>query len=157
MVLGAFANAVVTSAAFPRVWSGAPHLCSRRAFVRFSLPGSPDHSVHFVLAATACAARIASHSFGETTATRLAFLTTFAVGNCFLSISPTETNVEPSVAGRTMRAWSMPGNLTSQLHCVFAVTLSRIAGIGKDVPTTLYWLIGFIGGSPATTNPSMPS
>src|SRR5439155_17925600 len=128
--LDAFANAAITSAAFPLLSDGAPHLNSRSAFVRFSLPGRPVHSVHFALAATERAAAIASHSSGETTATRLPFFTTSAVGNCFLSTSPTEINVEPNVAGRTIRACSIPGNVTSQLHCVFPVTLSGMLGIG---------------------------
>ena len=42
----------------------------------------------------------------------------------------TEINVEPSVAGRTMRACSIPGSVTSQLHCVLPVTLSGMPGIG---------------------------
>src|SRR5271166_2866267 len=118
IVLLAPASAAFTSSTFPLLCDGAPHLCSRSSFVRFSLPVSPAQSVHFVLAATERAALIASHSLGETTATRLFFFTTSAVGNCFLSTSPTEINVEPSVAGRTIRACSIPGNVTSQLHSV---------------------------------------
>ena len=38
------------------------------------------------------------------------------------SIVPTETSVEPSVAGRTMRACSMPGRTTSPLQMVWPVT-----------------------------------
>src|ERR1700704_1569881 len=103
MVLAAPAKAACTSSAvFPLASDGAPHLYSRIVFVRFSLPGSPAQSVHLVAAATDKAALIASHSFGETTAARLPFFTTSAVGNCFLSSGPTETRVEPNVAGRSM-------------------------------------------------------
>src|SRR3954469_5509029 len=115
MVLGALTSAAFASAAFPPL-AGAPHLYSRKVFVRFSLPGNPDQSVHFVPAATARAALPASHSLGETTATTSTFLTTSAAGNRFLSSAPTETNVEPSVAVRIMRACSIPGSVTSQLH-----------------------------------------
>src|ERR1035437_3952997 len=101
MVLAALASAAFTAAAFPRLSEGGPHLYARSVFVRFSLPGSPAQSVHFVPSATDPAAAIASHSFGETTARRSPFLATSAVGNCFLSSSPAEIKVEPSVAGRT--------------------------------------------------------
>src|SRR5262249_44489789 len=103
---------------------------ARRACATLSLPGRPDQSVHFVVEATARAAAVASHSFGETTATRFALVTIPAVGNCFLSIAPTETSVEPCVAGRSIRACNMPGSVTSQLHCVLPVTLSGMPGIG---------------------------
>src|SRR5580692_10321982 len=118
MVLGAFSSAAVTSAAFPLLSSAGPHLWSRSALVRFSLPGSPDHAVHLVPDATERAALTASHSLGEATATRLPFLTISAVGNRFLSTAPTETRVDPRVAGRTIAAYSIPGSATSQLHCV---------------------------------------
>src|ERR1700722_461113 len=157
MVFGAPAGAALTSAALPLLSVAAPHLCSRIAFVRLSLPGSPAQSVHFVPAATESAALIASHSLGETTATRLAFLTTSAVGNCFLSSAPTEIKVEPIVAGSTMRACNMPGKVTSQLHCVLPVALSGIPGMGYDVPTILSWFTCFIGGSPVTEYPSSPA
>ncbi len=84
----------------------------------------------------------------ETTATRFPFLTTSAVGNFFLSSAPTEIKVEPSVAGRTIRACSIPGKVTSQLHCVLPVTLSGIPGTETTLPITLNWLTGFSGGSP---------
>src|ERR1700675_220396 len=100
------------------------------ALVRLSLPGSPAHSVHLVVAATELAAPIASHSLGERTATRLPLVTTCAVGYCFLSSAPTEIRVEPNVAGRTIRALSIPGKVTSQAHWVFPVTLSGIPGMG---------------------------
>jgi hypothetical protein len=118
MIFGALASAAVTSAALPLLSEGAPQLCARSVFVTFSLPGRPDQSLHFVPAATDCAALSASHSLGETTASRLPFLTTSAVGNFVLSTSPTEIKYEPIVAGRTMRACSIPGNVTSQLHRV---------------------------------------
>src|SRR5712664_2708215 len=100
----AFASAVVTSAAFPRLSGGVFHLYARSVFVTFSLPDSQAQAVHFIPAATARAALMASHSLGETTATRLPFFTISAVGNCSLSTAPTEIRVEPSVAGRIMRA-----------------------------------------------------
>src|SRR5712692_1800606 len=128
--LDALPRAAVTSAAFPLLSDGAPHSCARSAFVRSSLPGSPDHSVHLVPAATERAALIASHSFGETTARRLRVFTIWAVGNCVLSSAPTEIKVEPSVAGRTMRACNIPGRVTSQLQRVLPVTLSGMLGIG---------------------------
>src|SRR6266404_4832439 len=53
------------------------------------LPGSPFHSVHFVLAATCCEAPIASHSVGATTPTRLPLTTTCAFGYRVLSSAPT--------------------------------------------------------------------
>ena len=93
-----------------------PHEYSSSVLVRFSLPGSPAQFVHFVLVATARAASIASHSSGETTATKFPFFTTSAVGNCFLLISPVEISVEPRAAGLTIRACNMPGKVTSQLH-----------------------------------------
>src|SRR3981081_4398758 len=130
MVFAALARAAVTAAAVPLPSDGAPHFWARRAFVRFSLPGSPVQSVHLVVEARAPAALIASHSLGETTASRLPFLTTSAVGNFFLSSAPTEIKVEPSVAGRTMRACSIPGKVTSQLHCVLPVTFPGILGTG---------------------------
>src|SRR5690242_13603147 len=102
------------------------------AFVTFSLPGKPDQSVHFVLSATLCAACTASHSFGETTASKFPFRRTSVVGNCFLSAVPAETNVDPRVAGRIIRACSIPGNVTSQLQRVFPVTLSGMCSAGKD-------------------------
>ena len=40
-------------------------------FVTLSLPGRPDQSLHFVKPATLRAACTASHSFGETTASKL--------------------------------------------------------------------------------------
>ena len=49
------------------------------------LPGSPFQSVHFVAPATCCAARMASHSVGATTPTRLPFTTTCAFGKRLLS------------------------------------------------------------------------
>src|ERR1700730_5366021 len=100
------------------------------ALVTLSLPGSPAHSVHFVAAATELPALMASHSFGERTAMRLPLVTICAVGYFFLSSAPTEIRVEPNVAGRTMRACSIPGKLTSQVHWVFPVTLSGIPGMG---------------------------
>src|SRR6516225_3017532 len=130
MVLCALASAAFTSVAFPRLSAGAPHFWSRKNFVRFSLPGRPDHSLHLVLAATAWAALIASHSLGETTATRFFLRMTSAVGKRFLLTAPTDTRVETSVGGRTMRACSMPGRVTSQLHSVLPVTLSGMPGTG---------------------------
>src|SRR6266436_1082919 len=156
MVLVAAARAALTMAASPWVCDGLSHEKRRRAWVTLSLPGRPDQSVHFVEAATARAALMASHSLGETTATRLDFVTMAAVGNCFLSRAPTEIKVEPSEAGRTMRAWSMPGSAMSQLHCVRAVILSGVPGMGYEVPMILYWGTGLMGGSPVTVRPSRP-
>src|SRR5690348_7089638 len=97
---------------------------------------------------------MASHSFAATTAARLPFLITAAVGNRFLSIAPAQIIVEPKVAGRSIRAYSIPGSLISQLQRVLPVTLSGIPGIGWDVPMTLNWLMGLSGGSPVTVKPS---
>src|SRR5262249_49507948 len=120
------------------------------AWVRLSLPGSPDQSVHFVSAATSCAALMASHSLADTTATRLPLQTTVAPGKSFLSTWPTAINVEPNVAGRTMRACNIPCKATSQLQRVLPVTLSGMPGTGNEVPMSLNALIGFKGGSPPT-------
>src|SRR5258705_664422 len=128
--LDALARAAVTSAAFPLLCDGAPHSCARSAFVRLSLPGSPDHSVHLVVAATERAALMASHSFGETTATRFFVFMISAVGHCVLSRPPTEIKFEPTMAGRTMRACNIPGRVTSQLQRVLPVTLSGMLGMG---------------------------
>src|ERR1700744_771535 len=117
MVFAAMPRAASTFAASPLLASGAPHSYARIAWVRFSLPGSPDQLLHLVAVATDRTALTASHSLGETTATRLPLFTTSAVGNRFLSTWPTEMRVEPMVGGRTMRACSIPGNTTSQLHC----------------------------------------
>src|SRR5262245_27752410 len=95
--------------------------------VMFSLPGRPAQALHFVVDATARAAAIASHSCGDTTATRLFFVTTSAFGYLLLSNVPADTSVEPTAAGRTVRACSMPGRRTSPTHSVFAATLSRTA------------------------------
>ena len=40
----------------PFVLLGFPHCCARKCSINLSLPGRPDHSVHFVAAATAWAA-----------------------------------------------------------------------------------------------------
>ena len=77
--------------------------------MRFPLPGSPCQSDHLVVPATAAEAPMASHSFGERTATRLPLTTSWVVGQAFGSSFPTETSVEPSVFGRTIRALSIPG------------------------------------------------
>src|SRR5215469_11966530 len=66
----ALCSAAVVSAALPLLCEGFSHLYSRIALVTFSLPGNADHSVHFVALATLTAACTASHSFGETTATK---------------------------------------------------------------------------------------
>src|SRR5579863_12639 len=76
--------------------------CSLKYVNRFSLPGSPFHSVHLVAAATCCEALMASHSVGATTPTRLAFTTTCELGNLLLSIAPAEMSVEPNVFGCTI-------------------------------------------------------
>src|SRR5262245_44217781 len=105
MVLPAAARAALTGTASPCVCAGLSHEKRRMAWLTFSPPGRPDQSVHFVDVATARAALMASHSSGEATATRLALVTMAAVGNCFLSRVPTEISVEPSDAGRIIRAW----------------------------------------------------
>src|SRR5262249_3991636 len=64
-------RAAATAAEFPLVTVGAPHSCCRSTLVRFSLPGNPSQSVHLTCPAITSAALTASHSFGETTATRL--------------------------------------------------------------------------------------
>src|ERR1700728_1138770 len=110
MLLGALARAAATSSLFPLFSEGSPQVCARSVFARFSLPGRPDHWVHFVVPATDCAAATASHSLGETTPTRLPFLTTSAVGNFVLSSAPTEISVAPNVAGRTLRERSIAGH-----------------------------------------------
>src|SRR5947199_10416354 len=97
----------------PCVWAGLPHGNLRRAGMTFSLPGRPDQSVHLVVAATARAALTASHSSGETTATRFALATISAVGNCFLSSVPPAINFEQRVAGRIMGASNYAGSLES--------------------------------------------
>src|SRR5262245_58828404 len=134
----ALASAASIFSALPRVPMGAPHACARSVFMRLSLPGSPDHSVHFVCAPTTRAACIASASLGDTTATRFPFVTTSAVGNRFLSTSPTDTRLEPTVAGRIILACSKPGASRSPLHRVLPVTMLGMPGDGCDKPTTVY-------------------
>src|SRR5581483_5457879 len=102
------------------------------------LPGSPDQSDHFVFDATCAAAPIASHSFGESTATKLPFTKTCEVGYAFLSSSPTLTSVEPKVFGRTMRACSIPGRRMSATQTAEPLTIGGIVAIGCDVPMILY-------------------
>src|SRR5689334_19215648 len=99
--------AAITLSELALVADGGPQSCCLSVRVRASLPGSPAQSVHRVVSATACAAWVASHSSGDNTATRLPLLTTVAVGNCSLSSSPTEVNVDPNVGGRTIRACNM--------------------------------------------------
>src|SRR5262245_35187581 len=96
---------------------------------------------------------MASHSLGETTATRLPLTTSLALGHAFLSSLPTETSVEPSVFGRTMRACSIPGSRMLATNVAEPVTMGGIVGIGCEVPTTVYWLTGFVGGVPPTVTP----
>ena len=50
-----------------------------------ALPGRPFQSDHLVRSATCCAARMASHSVGATTPTKLPFTTTCAFGKFVLS------------------------------------------------------------------------
>ena len=114
----------------------------------FPLPGSPVQSDHFVLPATEAAAPTASHSFGESTATRLPLTNTCAVGQAFLSSLPTSTSVEPYVFGRTIRACSIPGSRTFATYVAVPATIGGIDAIGCDVPITVYWLVGFVGGVP---------
>src|SRR5262245_42252823 len=54
---------------------------SRRCLNRFALPGRPFQSVHLVVSASACDARIASHSLDATTPTRFPLTTTCEFGN----------------------------------------------------------------------------
>src|SRR6266700_7033301 len=150
----AFCSAAIVEAAFPLLSPGFSHLYWRIAFPTFSLPGKPDHSDHFVVPATLSAACTASHSLGETAATRFPFWVTSAFGNCFLSIAPAAMSVDPRVADRTIRACSIPGSVRSQLHCVFPVILSGMCPAGNDVPRTLNSFAVFIGGSPVTVSPS---
>ena len=150
-VFAAPANAASVLAASPRLAGLSPGVLI--AAVSLSLPGRPDHGVHFVWAATARAALTASHSLGETTATRLPLVTTSAVGNRWRSIAPAETSVEPSVAGRTIRACTIPGSRRSPTHWVSARTFSAMCGAGKDWPITVYFETGFIGGLPVTVIP----
>src|ERR1700733_8068245 len=124
-----------------------------RCWNRFASPGRPFHSVHLVAVATCCAARIASHSVGATTPTRLPFTSTCALGNLLLSSSPTETSVEPSVLGCTILACSMLGSRTSVAHCSRAVTFDVMTLFLKGLPIMVYSLTGFMGGSPVTVNP----
>src|SRR6202166_1648288 len=99
---------------------------SLRCLNRFGLPGRPFQSVHFVEFATCCAARIASHSDGATTPTRLPLTTTCAFGYRVLSSSPTEISVEPSVLGCTTRPCSMFGRRTSVTQTSLPVTLEGV-------------------------------
>src|SRR5260221_1545005 len=139
MVLAA---AFMASSAFATAAASARPVGVRSPRMTFDAPawpGNPAHVVHFVPAVTARAALTASHSLGETTATKLPLTTTSAVGNFWRSIGPADTSVEPRVAGRTVRACSMPGSRRSATHCVLAVTLSAICGEGNDVPMTVYF------------------
>jgi len=97
----------------PKVTGVVFQSAARSALKMLPSPGSPVHSVHFVLDARIAAAWIAVYSAGSRTATRFPLTTTWVVGNCFLSSWPTEMSVEPSVAGCTTRACSIPGNLMS--------------------------------------------
>src|SRR6185312_13661032 len=98
---------------------------------------------------------MASHSVGATTPTKFPLTITCVLGKRVLSSEPTETSLEPRVLGCTVRACSMQGRRTSVTHFSFAVTLEMMTGLGKDLPTTVYWLTGFSGGSPSTLNPNM--
>ena len=92
------------------VWTGVEFQSDlRSASNRPPLAGRPFQSVHFVSVPSAIAAWAASHSSGETTATRLPFTTSFAFGKADRSILPAETSFEPKLLGRTMRACSMSG------------------------------------------------
>src|ERR1700756_4512493 len=77
LVLSLFVTGVVFQSQF-----------SLRCLNSSGLPGRPFQSVHFVEFATCCAARIASHSVGATTPTRLPLTTTCPFGNFVLSNSP---------------------------------------------------------------------
>src|SRR5579859_256800 len=90
---------------------------------------------------------MASHSVGATTPTRLPLTTTCALGNRFLSSSPADASLEPSVFGCTMRACSMPGSRASVAHCSFAATLEVITLLRYGLPTIVYSLTGH--GQPA--------
>src|SRR5579862_5132656 len=98
---------------------------------------------------------MASHSVGATTPTRLPLTITWALGNFDLSRSPAEISVEPSVLGWMMRACSMLGSFTSVAHCSLAATLDSMTLFLCDLPMTVYWLTGFMGGSPVTVRPMM--
>src|ERR1700730_15597837 len=92
LVLSLFVTGVVFQSQF-----------SLRCLNRLGLPGRPFQSVHFVEFATCCAARIASHSVGATTPTRLPLTTTCAFGNRVLSNSPADTSLVRTASGATRR------------------------------------------------------
>ncbi len=96
------------------------------------------------------------YSAGSTTATRFPLTTICVFGNAFVFSLPTETSVEPSVAGCTTRACSIPGNLTSPTKVAVPATMGGIVRIGIDWPTTWYSLIGLVGGLPLTVRPKRP-
>ena len=106
--------------------------------------------------ATCCAALMASHSVGATTATRLPLTTTCAFGKRALSRVPAEMSFDPRRLGMHHRAHAAcRARRTSVTHVSFAVTFETVTELGKDLPTTVYWLTGFSGGSPSTVNPNM--
>ena len=102
-----------------------------------------------------CAAVIASHSVGATTPTRLPLTMTCAFGYFALSSVPAATSVEPSVFGCTMRPWSMFGSRTSVTHVSLPATFAGVTVFAWTFPMIVYWLTGFIGGSPVTVRPNM--
>src|SRR3954451_23078898 len=116
------------------------------------LPGNAFQSVHFDFPATAEDAWIASYSSSLRTATRFPLTTSCDFGNCFLSSVPAEISVDPSVGGFTTRACNMPGSLMSAVHVAAPETMSGIVFIGWDLPITLYWLTGLVGGLPTTVS-----
>ena len=78
---------------------------------------------------------------------------TCVVGNARLSSLPSLSSVEPTVAGRTMRACSIPGSRISATNDSWPLTMPGITFIGCEVPRTLYWLGGVTGGLPVTVSP----
>ena len=73
--------------------------------------------------------------------------------NAFLSSTPADTSVEPSVFGCTMRACIMPGSRTAVAHFSVPATFKAIAEFGYDLPIALYWLTGLMGGFPVIIRP----
>jgi hypothetical protein len=70
-----------------------------------------------------------------------------------LSSDPTEISVDPNVFGFTMRAWSISGSTRFPTNVAVPVAIGGIVAIGCDVPITVYWLTGFVGGLPPTVIP----
>ena len=114
-----------------------------------ALPGRPFQSVHLVAAATCCAARIASHSVGATTPTRLPLTTTCAFGKSgFVQLrrrrpASSRASSDAPCARAACRAAARRWPTVS-----LAVTLEAVTVFLKDLPMTVYWLTGFMGGLP---------